>query len=46
MSKMKNIKIDEKVHEKLKEFCSEQGLKVGKFVEKLISSKLEEEQEK
>jgi len=42
MSKLKNIKIDESVHKKLKSYCESKGLKVGKFVENLINSRLPE----
>jgi len=43
MSNLKNLKINEETHEKLKNYCKEKGLKVGKFVENLINSKLAED---
>jgi hypothetical protein len=43
MSNLKNLKINEETHEKLKNYCKENGLKVGKFVENLINSKLAED---
>ena len=39
---MKNIKIDEKVHTQLKVYCAEQGIKIGKLVERLIAKHLKE----
>ena len=42
MSNLKNLKISVETHEKLKSYCKEKGLKVGKFVENLINSKLAE----
>jgi len=39
---MKNIKIDEKVHSQLKEYCAVHGIKIGKLVERLIAKHLEE----
>jgi hypothetical protein len=32
----KNVKISEKHHEMLKKFCDERGIKIYKFLEKLI----------
>ena len=43
MSNLKNLKINEETHEKLRNYCKEKGLKVGKFVENLINSKLAED---
>lgn len=34
--KLKNIKIDKRVHDRLKMFCDEHSLKMFKFVERLI----------
>jgi hypothetical protein len=36
MKKIKNIKISEETHEILKQYCEENGLKIYKFLEKLI----------
>jgi hypothetical protein len=37
MKKIKNIKISEETHEVLKNYCQENGLKIYKFLEKLIN---------
>jgi hypothetical protein len=37
MKKIKNIKISEETHEILKKYCEENGLKLYKFLEKLIT---------
>jgi hypothetical protein len=37
--KIKNIKIDSRVHKLLKEYCQTHGLKMFQFVEKLIKEK-------
>lgn len=34
--KTKAIQVDEKIHEQLKQYCNEHGLKLQKLVEKLI----------
>jgi hypothetical protein len=36
MKEIKNIKIDPKVHERLKKYCDKRGLKIYKFLENLI----------
>jgi hypothetical protein len=36
IKEIKNIKIDPAVHEILKKYCEKQGLKIYKFLEKLI----------
>jgi hypothetical protein len=36
IKKIKNIKIDPAVHEILKKYCEKRGLKIYKFLEKLI----------
>ena len=36
MKKIKNIKISEETHDILKKYCEENGLKLYKFLEKLI----------
>jgi len=33
---IKNLKISERAHEVLKKYCQDNGLKIHKFVEKLI----------
>lgn len=43
MINLKNIKIDENIHQQLKTFCSSKGLKVGKFVEQIILSSISKE---
>jgi hypothetical protein len=37
--KVKNLKIDIKVHDMLKKYCDNKGLKMYKFVEQLIVDK-------
>ena len=36
--KQKNVKISEKHHEMLKKHCEKNGLKIYKFIEKLIEA--------
>jgi hypothetical protein len=36
MKKIKNLKISEETHQLLKKYCDENGLKIYKFLEKLI----------
>jgi predicted HicB family RNase H-like nuclease len=36
MKNLKNLKIDEKIHNEIKEHCQDQGIKLGKLIEKLI----------
>ena len=36
VKKIKNLKIDVGVHEQLKNYCDKNGLKMYKFLEKLI----------
>ncbi len=36
MKNIKNLKISSKTHEILKSYCEKKGLKIYKFVEKLI----------
>jgi hypothetical protein len=43
MTNLKNIKINEELHNQLKAFCAIRGLKVGKFVEQVISSSISKE---
>lgn len=43
MSKLKTIKIKEDLHTKIKDYCDTNGLKLGKLVEKLITSHLEKD---
>jgi len=42
MSKIKNIKISPKSHELLKKHCEKNGLKIYKFLEKLIEENCQE----
>lgn len=42
MKNLKNIKIDEEIHNQLKHHCQEEGIKLGKLVEKLIAKHLKE----
>ena len=46
MNELKNIKIDKEVHHKLKVFCSINGIKLGKFVERIILSSIDKEANK
>jgi len=39
---IKNIKISEESHRLLKKYCEENGYKIHKFLEKLISEKCKE----
>lgn len=39
MKDIKNIKISTEVHSTLKEYCDENGLKMYKFLEKMIMEK-------
>ena len=41
MKKLKNLKIDEKIHNELKNYTMENTLKLNEWVEKLIKNKLE-----
>jgi len=45
MKKIKNIKISEEVHEVLKKYCEEKGLKIHKFLEKLILKNCQKEKD-
>lgn len=36
MKKIKNLKIDEKIHNILKSYCDKKGLKIYKFLEMII----------
>lgn len=40
---MKNIKIDDKVHDKLKEYCEANCYKISSWVSKIISERLQQE---
>ena len=42
---IKNLKIDSHVHEVLKKYCDKKGIKMYKFVEKLILEKCEEKKD-
>jgi hypothetical protein len=42
MSKIKNIKISPESHELLKKHCEKNGLKIYKFLEKLIEENCQE----
>jgi hypothetical protein len=41
--KIKNLKIDPKVHEILKKYCDKRGIKIYKFLENLILKNCKEE---
>jgi predicted DNA-binding protein len=43
MDKLKTIKIKEDLHNKLKIYCKQNGLKIGYFIEKIISTHLEKD---
>ena len=45
-TKMKNIKISKEVHDILKQYCLKEGMKIHKFVEKLIISEISKKGEK
>ncbi len=40
--KIKNLKISEEVHEILKQYCDKRGIKIYRFLEKLIIEKCKE----
>lgn len=42
VKKIKNLKIDEAVHNQLKKYCDKNGLKIYKFLEKLIMENCKE----
>ena len=39
---MKTLKIDESTHHALKVFCAERGIKMNEYVQRMITSHLEE----
>ena len=41
MKNLKNIKIDEKLHEKLKKYATDNSLKLNDWLEKLIEKEFE-----
>jgi hypothetical protein len=41
-NKIKNLKISEEVHEVLKQYCDKRGIKIYRFLEKLILEKCKE----
>jgi len=43
--KIKNIKIDPAIHEILKKYCEKRGLKMYKFLEKLIMDTCKEKKD-
>ena len=43
--KIKNLKIDSKVHEVLKKYCDKRGIKMYKFLETLILEKCKEKKD-
>lgn len=43
MNKIKNLKISEESHNQLKKYCEKKGLKMFKFVEKLIEENCKED---
>jgi hypothetical protein len=42
---VKNLKIEARLHEQMKEYCDTQGLKMGKLAERIISSYLTQQGE-
>lgn len=42
VKKIKNLKIDESVHDLLKKYCDKNGLKIYKFLERLITENCKE----
>lgn len=43
--KIKNLKIDPAIHEILKKYCEKRGLKMYKFLEKLITDTCKEKKD-
>ena len=43
MNKLKTIKIKEELHDRLKSYCDINGLKIGRLIEKIISTHLEKD---
>ena len=43
--KVKNLKISEEVHEILKTYCDKRGIKIYRFLEKLIVEKCKEKKD-
>lgn len=43
--KIKNLKIDESVHNVLKKYCDKRGIKMYKFLEKLILDNCKEKKD-
>lgn len=43
--KIKNLKIDAKVHEVLKKYCDKRGIKMYRFLESLILEKCKEKKD-
>lgn len=42
---MKNIKVDDSVHNRLKTYCAKRNLKIYEFVNEIISSRISEEED-
>ena len=42
VKKIKNLKIDSEIHNQLKKYCDKNGLKIYKFLEKLIMENCKE----
>jgi len=45
LKKIKNLKIDEDVHNVLKKYCDKRGIKMYKFLENLILEKCKEKKD-
>jgi hypothetical protein len=45
VKKIKNLKIDEDVHNVLKKYCDKRGIKMYKFLENLILEKCKEKKD-
>ena len=43
--KVKNLKISEEVHETLKNYCDKRGIKIYRFLEKLIIEKCKDKKD-
>ena len=43
--KVKNLKISEEVHEVLKNYCDKRGIKIYRFLEKLIVEKCKDKKD-
>ena len=40
MDKLKNLKVSEELHKKIKIYCAKEGLKINEWVEKTLKEKI------